>query len=165
MRWASAEGVSQDVIAAVLLLHYYSVEEIGPKLSPAELDKVLVLVGRNPRLYPPGTMEALERRRKLAASVPLACRPPAAKGSRAASGSGTPPPRRHASGIGPHAQQSPPKREKGARFRYYYSAHPSLATPKLLQADHVGRSKPAILAIPRLCCVPGAILLRDGPLP
>ena len=70
MRWASAEGVSQNVIAAVLLFHYHSVEEIVPKLSPAELDKVLVLVGRNPRLYPPGTMEALERRRKLAASVP-----------------------------------------------------------------------------------------------
>jgi hypothetical protein len=31
---------------------------------------VLVLVGRNTRLYPPATMEALERRRKLAASRP-----------------------------------------------------------------------------------------------
>jgi hypothetical protein len=56
VRWASAEGVSQNVIAAVLLFYYHSVEEIVPKLSPAELDKVLVLVGRNPRLYPPGTM-------------------------------------------------------------------------------------------------------------
>ena len=49
MRWASAEGVSQNVIAADLLLHYHSVEEIVPKPSPAELDKVLVLVGRNTR--------------------------------------------------------------------------------------------------------------------
>jgi hypothetical protein len=51
-RWAAAEGVSEDVIAAVLLLHQRSVDEIAPQLSAAELEKVIVLVGRSPRLYP-----------------------------------------------------------------------------------------------------------------
>jgi hypothetical protein len=35
VRWAAAEGVSEDVIAAVLLLHERSVEEVVPQLSPA----------------------------------------------------------------------------------------------------------------------------------
>jgi hypothetical protein len=51
VRWAAAEGVSEDVIAAVLLLHERSVDEIVPQLSPAELEQVIVLVGRSPRLY------------------------------------------------------------------------------------------------------------------
>jgi hypothetical protein len=50
VRWAAAEGVSEDVIAAVLLLHEHSVEEIAPQLSPLELEKVIELVGRSPRL-------------------------------------------------------------------------------------------------------------------
>jgi hypothetical protein len=33
LRWAAAEAVSQDVIAAVLLLHDRSVDEIVPKLG------------------------------------------------------------------------------------------------------------------------------------
>jgi hypothetical protein len=37
VRWAAAERVSEDVIAAVLLLHERSVEEIVPQLSPLEL--------------------------------------------------------------------------------------------------------------------------------
>jgi hypothetical protein len=37
VRWAAAEAVSEDVIAAVLLLHERSVDEIVPKLSSAEL--------------------------------------------------------------------------------------------------------------------------------
>ena len=36
-RWAAAESVNEDVIAAVLLLHKRPVDEIAPKLSPAEL--------------------------------------------------------------------------------------------------------------------------------
>ena len=72
LRWAAAEGVTEDVIAAVLLLHERSVGEIVPKLSPAELEKVIVLVGRSPRLYPLGIVEALERRRRPAAPVPAA---------------------------------------------------------------------------------------------
>ena len=65
LRWAAAEGVTEDVIAAVLLLHERSVGEIVPKLSPAELEKVIVLVGRSPRLYPPGTVQALESNRAV----------------------------------------------------------------------------------------------------
>jgi hypothetical protein len=33
VRWAAAESVSEDVIAAVLLLHERSVDEITPQLS------------------------------------------------------------------------------------------------------------------------------------
>jgi hypothetical protein len=54
VRWAAAEGVSEDVIAAVLLLHERSVDEIAPRLSAPELEQVINLVDRNPRLYPPG---------------------------------------------------------------------------------------------------------------
>ena len=70
VRWAAAEGVSQDVIAAVLLLHERSVEEIVPQLSPPELEKLIELVGRSPRLYPRGILEALEQRRSLTAPEP-----------------------------------------------------------------------------------------------
>jgi hypothetical protein len=62
VRWAAAEGVSQDVIAAVLLLHEHSVDDIAPKLSARELEQTIVLVGRSPRLYARGTLEALESR-------------------------------------------------------------------------------------------------------
>jgi hypothetical protein len=68
VRWAAAEGVSEDVIAAVLLLHERSVEEIVPQLSPSELEKVIELVGRSPRLYPRGILEALHLQRSLLAS-------------------------------------------------------------------------------------------------
>jgi hypothetical protein len=39
VRWA-AEGVSEDVIAGVLLLDERSVEEIAAKLVPRELEQV-----------------------------------------------------------------------------------------------------------------------------
>jgi hypothetical protein len=52
VRRAAAEGVSEDVITAVLLLHERSVEEIVPQLSPLELEKVIELVGRSPRPLP-----------------------------------------------------------------------------------------------------------------
>ena len=70
VRWAAAEGVSQTVIAAVRLLHERSVEEIVPKLSAAELEQVIKLVGRSPRVYPPGTLDALKQRRALVSPVP-----------------------------------------------------------------------------------------------
>jgi hypothetical protein len=60
--------VSEDVIAAVLLLHERSVEEIITQISPLELEKVIVLVGRSPRLYPRGILEALHLQRGLLAS-------------------------------------------------------------------------------------------------
>ena len=67
----AAEGVTEDVIAAVLLLHECSVEGIVPQLSPLELEKVIELVGRSPRLYPRGILEALDQHRSLTASAPI----------------------------------------------------------------------------------------------
>jgi hypothetical protein len=60
LRWAAAEGVSEDVISAVLLLHETSVDEVTDKQSSGELAHVVRLVGRNPRVYPPGTLEDLK---------------------------------------------------------------------------------------------------------
>jgi hypothetical protein len=70
VRWAAAEGVSETVIAAVLLLHGRSVKEIAAELSAAELEQVIKLVGRSPRIYPPGTLDALKQRRALVSPVP-----------------------------------------------------------------------------------------------
>ena len=78
MRWAAAEGVSQDVIAATLLLHERSVDEIAPQLSATELEQVIKLVGRSPRLYARGMLEALEQRKSwLAPTPPAESLPPA----------------------------------------------------------------------------------------
>jgi hypothetical protein len=71
LRWAAAEGVSETVIAAVLLLHERSVDEIARSLSAADLEQVIVLVGRSPRVYPPGTLEALKSKRN-ASPTPMA---------------------------------------------------------------------------------------------
>jgi hypothetical protein len=46
VRWAAAECVSETVIAAVLLLHVRSVDDIAPQLSATELEQVITLVGR-----------------------------------------------------------------------------------------------------------------------
>ena len=70
VRWAAAEGVSEDVIAAVLLVHKRSVDEIVPELRAAELEQVIKLVGRSPSVYPPGTLEALKQRRALVSPEP-----------------------------------------------------------------------------------------------
>ena len=75
MRWAAAEGVSETVIAAVLLLHERSVKEIAAELSAAELEQVIKLVGRSPRVYPPGTLDALKQRR-----APVSPEPPRRSG-------------------------------------------------------------------------------------
>jgi hypothetical protein len=47
-----------------------SVDEIVPKLSVAELEQVIKLVGRSPRVYPPGTLDALKQRRALVSPEP-----------------------------------------------------------------------------------------------
>ena len=70
LRWAAAEGVSETVIAAVLLLHERSVDEIAPELSVAELEQVIKLVGRSPSVYPPGTLDALKQRRTSTSTQP-----------------------------------------------------------------------------------------------
>ena len=73
LRWAAAEGVSETVIAAVLLLHERGVEEIAGKLMPTELADVTGLVSRCPSCYPPGAYDALKARRNLAAEQPPKC--------------------------------------------------------------------------------------------
>ena len=63
VRWAAAEGVSTGCDRGYV--HERSVEEVVPQLSPLELEKVIVLVGRSPRLYPRGILEALEQHKSL----------------------------------------------------------------------------------------------------
>jgi hypothetical protein len=71
VRWAAAEGVSETVIAAVLMLHERSVDEIVPKLSAAEIEQVIKLVARSPRVYAPGTLDVLKQRSALVSPEPL----------------------------------------------------------------------------------------------
>ena len=114
VRWAAAEGVSETVIAAVLLLHERSVDEIVPKLHPAELEQVIVLVGRNPRLYPPGTLEALKSKRN-ASPTPMA-ESPAKKQTPSTAGADHPlrEQTRACRGFGTAAQQSTVEHASGA---------------------------------------------------
>jgi hypothetical protein len=72
VRWAAAEGVHETIIAAVLLLHERSVEEIASKLRPGELEHAIKLVGRCPSCYPPGTLDALKGRRHAPSPEPAA---------------------------------------------------------------------------------------------
>ena len=94
LRWATAEGVTETVIAAVSLLHERSVEEIAGKLTPAELGDVTRLVSRCPSCYPPGAYDALKARRNLGAEKPAARTTARVQGRRRAhfpSGSKCPP--------------------------------------------------------------------------
>ena len=62
VRWAAAEGVSETVIAAILLLdERRSLSEILPALTAAEVEQLIKLVGRCPRGYPPGALDELKR--------------------------------------------------------------------------------------------------------
>ena len=70
LRWAAAEGVPESVIAAICLLDEKSVDEIVAKLSPVELEQVIKIVGRSPRGYPSGALEALKGKRNLASPQP-----------------------------------------------------------------------------------------------
>jgi hypothetical protein len=70
LRWAAAEGVSEAVIAAICLLDQKSVDEIVAKLTTAELEQVIKIVGRSPRGYPPGAYDALKGKRNLASPQP-----------------------------------------------------------------------------------------------
>jgi hypothetical protein len=104
VRWAAAEGVSEDVIAAVLLLHERSVDEMAPKLSALELEQVIKLVGRSPRLYPPGILNALNQRR-----TSPSLQPPSDKGSTEAGKSTG----RASDTDHPRSHQTPPHSEHG----------------------------------------------------
>jgi hypothetical protein len=105
VRWATAEGVSEDVIAAVLLLHDRSVDEIVPKLSAIELEQVIKLVGRSPRIYPPGILDALEQRRTSPSPQPPSDRGSTEAGKSTGRASGADHPRSH---------RTPPHSEHGA---------------------------------------------------
>ena len=71
VRRAAAEGVSETVIAAVLLLHEQSASKIASKLNASELEHVIRLVGRCPSCYPSGTLDTLKGRRKALPPAPV----------------------------------------------------------------------------------------------
>ena len=61
---------ARSVIAAICLLETRSVDEIVARLTPAELEQVIKIVGRSPRGYPPGAYDALKGKRNLAQPQP-----------------------------------------------------------------------------------------------
>jgi chromate reductase, NAD(P)H dehydrogenase (quinone) len=71
-RWAIAEGVSENVIAAIYLLQERSVDEIVAKLRPGGLEQVIKLVGRCPSCYPHETLDALKSHRQVPPPEPAA---------------------------------------------------------------------------------------------
>ncbi len=77
IRWAAAEGVPESVIAAICLLEDRGVDEIVAKLSPAELEQVVNIVGRSPSCYPHGVYAALKGKRNLASPQPQTAPTPA----------------------------------------------------------------------------------------
>jgi hypothetical protein len=96
----------RTVVAAVLLLHEHSVNEIAPDLSAIELEQVIKLVGRSPRLYPPGILDALNQRRTSPSPQPPSDSAPSIVAAKDAAG---------ARGIGlPRGQERPPRSEHGA---------------------------------------------------
>jgi hypothetical protein len=64
LRCAAAEGVSESVIAAICLLDEKSVNEVVARLTTAELEQIIKIVGRSPRGYPPGAYDALKEHRR-----------------------------------------------------------------------------------------------------
>ena len=78
VRRAAVEGVSQNVIAAIYLLHERSVGEVAAKLRPDELEHVIRLVGRCPSCYPAGTLDALKSKRVASPTHVVGSTPPSA---------------------------------------------------------------------------------------
>ena len=70
VRRAAVEGVPQNVIAAIYLLHERSVGEVAAKLTPGELEHVIRLVEFSCP-SPPGTLDALKSKR-AASQTPTA---------------------------------------------------------------------------------------------
>ena len=60
----------ETVIAAICLLETRSVDEIVARLTPAELEQVIKIVGRCPRGYPPGAYDALKGHRRTPSPRP-----------------------------------------------------------------------------------------------
>jgi len=86
-------------------------KSIVPKLSAVELEQVIKLVGRSPRVCPPGTLDALKQRKALVSPEPpsdsgpgdLAIKEPAGRTARARGRETRLPPRL---GAGGHSPQS-----------------------------------------------------------
>ena len=86
-------------------------KSIVPKLSAVELEQVIKLVGRSPRVYPPGTLDKLKQRRTSTSPQPpsvsgpgdLAIKEPAGRTARARGRDTRLPPRL---GAGGHSPQS-----------------------------------------------------------
>jgi hypothetical protein len=70
LRWAAAESVPETVIAAICLLETRSMDEIVARLTPAELEQIIKIVGRCPRAYLPGACDALKGHRRTPSSEP-----------------------------------------------------------------------------------------------
>jgi hypothetical protein len=62
--------VPEAVIAAICPLETRSVDEIVARLSSAELEQVIKIVGRCPRGYPPGAYDALKGHRRTPSPKP-----------------------------------------------------------------------------------------------
>ena len=76
LRWAAAEAVPEAVIAAICMLDKRGVDEIVTRLTTAELDQVIKIVGRSPSCYPPGAYATLkEHRQGRSTKPPAACGP------------------------------------------------------------------------------------------
>jgi hypothetical protein len=113
LRWATAESVSEAVIAAICLLETKSVGEIVARLTPAELEQVIKIVGRCPRCYPPGAYDALKARRSLSPTPQPSERvnPSSERSHRSAERTKQRwMPSRRFAGFGANAPQSTPKR-------------------------------------------------------
>ena len=72
------------MIAAICLLPERSVDEVVARLTTAELEQVIKIVGRSPRGYAPGAYDALKEQRHRRSLQRSAARSPDARISPAA---------------------------------------------------------------------------------
>ncbi len=76
LRWAATDAASESATAAICLVGEMRVDEIVAKLTTAELEQVIKIVGRTPSCYPPGVYAALKDKRGLGVAAQQADRPP-----------------------------------------------------------------------------------------
>jgi hypothetical protein len=121
LQWAVAESVSEAVIAAICLLETRSVDEIVAKITPAELEQVIKIIGRCPRCYPAGAYDALKARRTLS--------PTRHRGERV-----NPAPERSHRGV----EQTKPTHPWTPPREFGFGAKPLKSTPKRATANPYG---------------------------
>ena len=68
--WAAAEVVSEPLSRLFCCCIREASTRSRPSSAPAELEQVIQLVSRSPRVYPPGTLDALKHRRALVSPEP-----------------------------------------------------------------------------------------------